>query len=141
MNEIKTKQDRLSAEMAIMYVLADMMETQMMTVEGLAMECGFSIKHELKAALGRMKKGAREFHMMMRKESGTSQLMIGACSDTFLQFLKLMVDRTQEDVDMFKIYNLVKNSIPSRRGWDLAESERDAFSDILNGLTDETCSR
>lgn len=141
MNEIKTKQDRLSAEMAMMYVLADMMETQMMTVEGLAMECGFSIKHELKAALSRMKKGAREFHMMMRKESGTSQLMIGACSDTFLQFLKLMVDRTQEDVDMFKIYNLVKNSIPSRRGWDLAESERDAFSDILNGLKDETCSR
>lgn len=137
MNRIETKEQQLGAEMALMYVLADMLESQMMVVDQLAPKCGFVIKNDLKHGLNKMAKGAKDFHRYMRSESRMSQLMIGTCSDAFLQFIRLMVDRCENDIDMFKIYNLVKNSVRSKRGWPLAETEADAFEGLINNVNYE----
>lgn len=132
MNKIGTPKQRLGAEMALLYILSDMLETQKVIVSELAPRCGFELRHELKRAVATMTKGAKDFRQWTRRESNEQQLMIGACSDAFLQFLRLVVDRTEEDADMYKIYNMVKNGIPSKRCWPLADTERRAFEDILD---------
>lgn len=132
MKKIVTIEDRLSAEMAMMYCLADMLETQQVVVDELAKRCGFKIRQELKAAMGKMIKGGKDFRFWSRREQRVTQLMIGTCSDTFLQFLRLMIDRTEKDMDMYRIYCLVKNTVKSKRDWPLSETEADAFYDIMN---------
>lgn len=132
MNNIVTIEDRLGAEMAMMYCLADMLEAQQVIVDDLAKRCGFKIRQELRSAMNKMIKGGKDFRSWSRREQRVTQLMIGTCSDVFLQFLRLMVDRTEKDMDMYNIYCLVKNTVKSKRNWPLSDTEADAFYDIMN---------
>ena len=84
MNKIVTIEDRLSAEMAMMYCLADMLEAQQVIVDDLAKRCGFKIRQELRSAMNKMIKGGKDVRSWSRREQRVTQLMIGTCSDVFL---------------------------------------------------------
>lgn len=134
MEAIKDKiirDDRIGLEIAMTYVLADMLEQQMCEFEDIARRECITMKQQLRHALNQMKHGAKEFHYWMMKEQLTQQDMIGICSDVFLCFLHLLVDHSKEDVDMFRIYNMVKAGTKSHRGLDLNKMERSAFKEIL----------
>lgn len=133
----KTKEDDMSAELALVYVIADMLETQVTITEEAAKRCGWEIRQELKRALNKMMKGAKDFREMQRREPRSTQLMIGVCADALLQFDKMVLDRSDKDEDIYRYYNLVKNSRKSVRNWDIAKGERDAFEMLIENEIDK----
>lgn len=119
-------------EIAMWYVLADMLEIQYMTAIEKMERINITPQYQSKQAMSQIIAGHKKFREVVRRESADIQLSIGACSDAFLQVMRLVADHSKQNGDVYKIYNLVKSHTKSYKNIDLASTEQRAFEQLLS---------
>lgn len=127
--------DKINTITNIVFVLADVLESNLISMQDEFKKNGFELRHEAKrsfnTALANIKKLRRE----VDKCSESTQDNFGKDSDMLNALMLMIIDRCGDD-DMFhfKLYNYIK-SFPSKLNLDLDLD--DAFSHIFESREDE----
>ena len=127
--------DKINTITNIVFVLADVLESNLISMQDEFKKNGFELRHEAKrsfnTALANIKKLRRE----VDKCSESTQDNFGKDSDMLNALMLMIIDRCGDD-DMFhfKLYNYIK-SFPSKLNLDLDLDS--AFSHIFESKEDE----
>lgn len=127
--------DKINTITNIVFVLADVLESNLISMQDEFKKNGFELRHEAKrsfnTALANIKKLRRE----VDKCSESTQDNFGKDADMLNALMLMIIDRCGDD-DMFhfKLYNYIK-SFPSKLNLDLDLD--DAFSHIFESREDE----
>lgn len=127
--------DKIKTITNIVFVLADVLESNLISMQDEFKKNGFELRHEAKrsfnTALANIKKLRRE----VDKCSESTQDNFGKDADMLNALMLMIIDRCGDD-DMFhfKLYNYIK-SFPSKLNLDLDLD--DAFSHIFESREDE----
>ena len=135
MSKIKGK-DAISIQTNICYVLADLMETNLMDLESIFKKNNIALRHEQKryynAAISNTKKLCREVNHCNDKV----QEHYGNDADMLNAIILTLIDRCgNEDILMWKFYEYVK-SFPSQ--FQMVDDMDWAFSHIFEKKKDES---
>ena len=127
--------DKINTITNIVFVLADVLESNLINMQEEFKKNGFELRHEAKrsfnTALANIKKLRRE----VDRCSDSTQDNFGKDSDMLNALMLMIIDRCGDD-DMFhfKLYNYIK-SFPSKLNLDLDLDS--AFSHIFESREDE----
>ena len=127
--------DKINTITNIVFVLADVLESNLISMQDEFKKNGFELRHEAKrsfnTALANIKKLRRE----VNKCSESTQDNFGKDSDMLNALMLMIIDSCGDD-DMFhfKLYNYIK-SFPSKLNLNLDLD--DAFSHIFESREDE----
>lgn len=127
--------DKINTITNIVFVLADVLESNLINMQEELKKNGFELRHEAKrsfnTALANIKKLRRE----VDRCSESTQDNFGKDSDMLNALMLMIIDRCGDD-DMFhfKLYNYIK-SFPSKLNLDLDLDS--AFSHIFESKEDE----
>lgn len=119
---------RFLFEVSLLYLLADMLEMEMIKVQEMSEYVGVFVAGPLKMSVNGMAHNAKMFRHYLSKESTDTQLALGDCSDCSLQFMRLISDRCHNTEDLFKMYCSIKNKFRIGSGIDLTRDEAKAFA-------------
>lgn len=129
--------DNMNVLTNLIFVLVDVLESNLMDCQAIYKKNGYELKHETKrnfntaiAAIKRLKSDVNKMRM-------SSQIAFGNDADIMNAFIKILIDRTgDDDIMAFKFYNYIKQ-FPSRLNLNLDGLE-DAFMAAIESSKEES---
>lgn len=127
--------DKINTITNIVFVLADVLESNLISMQEEFKKNGFELRHEAKRSFNTALANIKKLRMEVNKCSESTQDNFGKDSDMLNALMLMIIDRCGDD-DMFhfKLYNYIK-SFPSKLNLDLDLD--DAFSHIFESREDE----
>ena len=121
--------DALAISTNLCYVLADIMESNLMDLEQIFKKNNFALKHEQKRAFNAAISNVRKLKREVNHCNSRTQENYGNDADMLNAIILTLIDRTgNEDFVMFKFYEYIK-SFPSQ--FNMVEDMDWAFSHIF----------
>lgn len=127
--------DKINTITNIVFVLADVLESNLINMQEEFKKNGFELRHEAKRSFNTALANIQKLRREVNKCSKSTQDNFGNDSDMLNALMLMIIDRCGDD-DMFhfKLYNYIK-SFPSKLNLDLDLD--DAFSHIFESREDE----
>ena len=127
--------DKINTITNIIFVLADVLESNLISMQDEFKKNGFELRHEAKRSFNTALSNIKKLRREVDKCSESTQDNFGNDSDMLNALMLMIIDRCGDD-DMFhfKLYNYIK-SFPSKLNLDLDLD--DAFSHIFESREDE----
>ena len=127
--------DKINTITNIVFVLADVLESNLISMQDEFKKNGFELRHEAKRSFNTALENIKKLRREVNKCSESTQDNFGNDSDMLNALMLMIIDRCGDD-DMFhfKLYNYIK-SFPSKLNLDLDLDY--AFSHIFESREDE----
>ena len=113
----------------LLFVLADVLESNLMDTNSLLRKEDKELRHDAKRNFNLAISAVRRIKTPVSHCSDTTQESFGNDSDMIYQIIKLLIDRCgDDDMKLFKFFNYIK-TFPSQLNMDIDDS---VFSHIFN---------
>lgn len=120
----------LNTTLNLTYVLVDVVETLLYDLTGEMRKQGYELRHDAKRNFNTAIAAIRRLKQDVDKTQFSTQENFGNDSDSLLAFIRLLIDRCDDDdMKMFEFYNFIKHH-PSKLGLELSD-EKNAFAHVF----------
>ena len=114
----KTREGKcVMSDMAVLYCCCDIVDTLTKELLERGPHVGVKLTSELKFAVSKLTYGGKLFRNQISKEPVFQCNAVRICADIYLLFIRTIIDRSTEDVDMKIMYDALVNTFPSKRGF------------------------